>query len=192
VNARVADEQPLSDNEVIAVLQQLVTAGNDTTTSAMGMGMLMLIQNPDKADAVRADMSKIPNMVEEMLRFESPAAGTWRIAQKDIELEGVQIPAQSLVMVRLAAANRDQNVFENPDEFDPHRRNAHRHFTFGRGIHTCIGNMLARREMAIAFEEIFKRMSNIRLADEDPVYDVTVMSRGIGSMKILFDAVENG
>lgn len=189
VNAQVAGERPLTDTELLAILQQLVSAGNETTTNALGMGLLMLIGNPGKFEAVRADRSKIPNMVEEMLRYDSPASGTFRIATRDTELGGVRIPAQSMMMVRMSSANRDQARFADPDIFDPFRKNAHRHFSFGGGIHSCVGNMLARREMAIAFEEIMDRMANIRLLNQDITYAINVMTRGVHRIEIGFAAV---
>lgn len=188
VNAQVAGERPLTDDELMAVSQQLVSAGNETTTNALAMGIVMMTQNPDKFEAVREDRSKIPNMVEEILRFDSPAAGTWRIATRDIELGGVGIPAGSMIMVRLSAANRDASLFEDPDTFDPFRKNAHRHYSFGKGIHACVGNMLARREMAIAFDEIMNRITNIRLVGE-PRYGTNIMARGLDRLDITFDVV---
>lgn len=189
VNAQVAGERPLTDDELMAVSQQLVSAGNETTTNALAMGIIMLVDNPDKFEAVRTDRSKIPNMVEEILRYDSPAAGTWRITTRDLELGGVAIPARSMIMVRLSAANRDAHLFEEPDTFDPLRKNAHRHYSFGKGIHACVGNMLARREMAIAFDEIMNRMSNIRLTGGSPRYGTNVMARGLDRLDIAFDAI---
>jgi cytochrome P450 len=166
VNARIEGERPLEDAEIMSVIQQLMVAGNETTTSTLAGGMLLLIQNPEQMAKVRAAPALIPNMVEEMLRLLSPTAGMWRIATRDTTLGDARIAAGDWVMLRFAAANRDPSVFDDPDRFDVERRNARQHMAFGRGLHVCIGNMLARKEVAVAFEEILKRFGDIRLADE--------------------------
>jgi cytochrome P450 len=187
VNARIEDERPLDDAELLSILQQLMVAGNETTTSTMAGGLLLLIQNPAELAKVRADRSLIPNMVEEMLRLESPSAGLWRVVKRDAELGGVQIPAGSMLMVRFAAGNRDPSKYENPDAFVADRANARTQMAFGKGIHMCVGNMLARKELVVAFEEILDRLDDIALAPGADLSHVpNMLLRGLKRLDITF------
>lgn len=165
VNARVEGEQPLDDAEILSVVQQLMVAGNETTTSTIAGGLLLLIQNPDQLAKVRADRSLIPNMVEEMLRLLSPTAGLWRIAAHDTQLGEETIAKGEMMMLRFAAANRDPVAFPDPDAFDVTRKNARSHLAFGRGIHMCVGNMLSRKELAVAFERLIDRYDAFELPE---------------------------
>ncbi|NML95499.1 cytochrome P450 [Novosphingobium olei] len=163
VNARSEGEAPLDDAEIMSVLQQLMVAGNETTTSTLAGGLLLLIRHPDQLAKVRANPALIPNMVEEMLRLLSPVGGLWRIATRDTELGGVPVTRGEMLMLRFAAANRDPAVFPDPDHFDVERKNARVHLAFGRGIHMCVGNMLARKELAVAFERLLARCDRFEL-----------------------------
>jgi cytochrome P450 len=188
VNARIEGERPLEDAEIMSVIQQLMVAGNETTTSTLAGGMRLLIRNPEQMAKVRAAPGLIPNMVEEMLRLMSPSAGMWRVATRDTTLGDARIAAGELVMLRFAAANRDPAVFAEPDRFDVERRNARQHLAFGRGVHVCIGNMLARKELAVAFDEILKRYDRVRLADETrpPRHWPHKLLRGLADLEIVF------
>ncbi|QMW21929.1 cytochrome P450 [Sandaracinobacteroides saxicola] len=163
VYASVDGEAPLTDAEIMSIMQQLMVAGNETTTSTLAGGLLLLMQNPAALAAVRADGKLIPNMVEEMLRLESPTSGLWRVVTRDTELAGVAVAKGSMLMLRFAAANRDPAKFPDPDAFLPERKNARSHLAFGRGIHMCVGNMLSRKELAVAFEELLARMEGFEL-----------------------------
>lgn len=163
VHATADDEAPLNDAEILSIAQQLMVAGNETTTHALAGGMVHLIQNPDQAAKLRAEPKLIGNMVEEVLRLETPTAGMWRVVTRDCELGGHAFKAGSMVMLRYAAANRDPAKFPDPDRFDVGRSNARAHIAFGRGIHMCVGNMLSRKEMAVAFELLLARMDEFAL-----------------------------
>jgi cytochrome P450 len=165
VNASADGEKPLDDAEIMSVVQQLMVAGNETTTSTIAGGLLLLIRNPDQLAKVRAHPALIPNMVEEMLRLLSPTAGLWRVAARDTELGGVPIKKGAMLMLRFAAANRDPAVFPDPDRFDVERRNARSHLAFGRGIHMCVGNMLSRKELVVTFEELCRRYEHFELPE---------------------------
>jgi cytochrome P450 len=186
VHATVEGEQPLDDAEILSILQQLMVAGNETTTSTLAGGVLLLIQNPDQQAKVRADRRLVGNMVEEMLRLESPTAGLWRVVKQDAELGGVAIPAGSMMMLRFAAANRDPAKFENPDAFDVARKNARSHLAFGRGIHMCVGNMLSRKELAVAFDVLFDRIARFELTpDADLGHVPNMLLRGLRRLDII-------
>jgi cytochrome P450 len=190
VNARIDGEQPLDDAELLSIIQQIMVAGNETTTSTLAGGMLLLLRNPDQLAKARANPGLIPNMVEEMLRLESPTAGLWRVIKHDTELAGVKIPAGSMAMVRFAAANRDPAKFENPDSFDIERKNARTHLAFGRGIHICVGNMLSRKELTVAFQELLGRLDNVQLTDgkNDFQHVPNMLLRGLKELHISFTA----
>lgn len=189
VNAQVDGERPLDDAELLSILQQLMVAGNETTTSALAGGLVQLIRHPDQAEKVRANPALIRNMVEEVLRTESPTAGLWRVVRHDTELGGVPLKAGSMLMLRFAAANRDPERFENPDMFDVERKNANSHLAFGRGIHMCVGNMLSRKEMAVAFDELLKRLDRLAIPDEAAlIYPPNRLLRGLSALPITFGA----
>jgi cytochrome P450 len=189
VQAEVAGERSLDQAELLNIIQQLLVAGNETITNAIAGGMLLLIQNPEQMALVQEEPSKIENLVEEVLRLESPTAGMWRVVQQDTELEGVQLPAGSLLMVRFDSANRDRAKFEDGDRFDVCRQNAVSHLSFGHGIHFCVGAMLARKEMQVTYERLLRRIKNIRLAPgkNDLKHFPNVLLRGLKHLYIEFD-----
>jgi cytochrome P450 len=189
VQAQVAGERSLDDAELLNIIQQLLVAGNETITNAIAGGMLILIQNPEQMALVQAEPSKIENLVEEVLRLETPTAGMWRVVQQDTELEGVQIPAGSLVMVRFDSANRDPAKFQDGERLDVCRQNAESHLAFGHGIHFCVGATLARKEMQLAYERLLLRLKNIRLADgkNDLKHFPNILLRGLKHLYIEFD-----
>ncbi len=181
--------RPLNMEELQSVLQQLMVAGNETTTSAITGGMVSLIRNPAQMKALQDDPGKIANAVEEILRMESPSAGMWRVVKKDSEFHGVKIPKDSLVMLRYHAANRDRQLFDEPNDIDIDRDNADDHIAFGQGIHFCPGAMLARKEMNVAFEALLSRLDNIRLVEEkcDLSYWPNIVLRGLKELHIRFE-----
>lgn len=187
VNARVDDERPLDDAELMSILQQLMVAGNETTTASLAGGLVHLIRHPEQAAKVRADPALIGNLVEEVLRLESPTAGLWRVVKRDTELAGVPIKGGTMLLLRFAAANRDPARFADPDAFDVERRNARSHVAFGRGIHMCVGNMLSRKELAVAFEMLLARLHDIEISDEGAlIYPPNMLLRGLRALPIRF------
>ncbi|MFQ3664830.1 MAG: cytochrome P450 [Sphingomonadaceae bacterium] len=187
VHASVDGEKPLEDAEIMSILQQLMVAGNETTTSTLAGGLLMLIENPDQCRKVRADPSLIPNMVEEMLRLESPTSGLWRVVTRDTEVAGVPVKGGTMLMARFAAANRDPARYPDPDRFDVERKNARTHLAFGRGIHMCVGNMLSRKELVVAFQEIFARTSGFALAPGAALHwKPNMLLRGLSALPVTF------
>jgi cytochrome P450 len=179
----------LNMEELQSVLQQLMVAGNETTTSAITGGMVSLIQNPEQMKDLQEHPEKIPNAVEEILRMESPSAGMWRVVKKDTEVHGVKIPRESLVMLRYHAANRDRELFEHPNDIDIDRENAGDHIAFGQGIHFCPGAMLARKEMVVAFIALLSRLQNIQIQEEksDLSYWPNIVLRGLKGLHITFE-----
>jgi cytochrome P450 len=127
-------------------------------------------------------------MVEESLRYETPSAGMWRLAKEDTELGGQKIAKGSMLQLRYAAANRDPAKFENPDKFDVERKNARAHLAFGKGPHMCVGNMLSRKEMFVAFDELLERLDNFQLSDPAGIEILpNILLRGVTRLPITYE-----
>jgi cytochrome P450 len=195
VQARIDGEQPLNDPEIMSIMNQFMVAGNETTTSTLAGAMLQLIRHPDQmAKAAAAAGSKDPkmigNLVEEALRTETPTAGMWRVVTKDSALGGHHLPKGSMLHLRYAAANRDPTKFPDPDRFDIERPNVRSHLAFGKGIHMCVGNMLSRKEVAVAFDELLARLTNFAVADEAAItVPPNMLLRGITKLPIRFEKI---
>jgi cytochrome P450 len=190
VRARLEGERPLDVAESLSILQQLLVAGNETTASSIAEGLLLLVQNPDQLALVKQDPSLVPKLVEEVLRLSTPTANMWRKAKQDSVLGGVEIPADSMMMLRFASANRDETHFPDPDRFDVRRPNAEEHIAFGHGIHFCIGAMLARKEMNVAFRTAIARLEKLHLTPGHPPprHKPNVLLRGLAELHLSFEA----
>ena len=188
-NAEIDDGRKLNDAEVISIVQQFLVAGNETTTSSLAGGLLSLIQDPEQMRLLREDPSRMENTVEEILRTETPSAGLWRAVTRDVEWGDTLIPEGAMVMLRYAAANRDERVFEDAERFDICRHNADDHIAFGQGTHFCPGAMLARKEMIVALNAFLARVENIQLAEgkNDLTHWPNMVLRGLKALHISFD-----
>jgi cytochrome P450 len=178
----------LSQDELIAMVSLLIFAGHETTSNLIGTGMLMLLDNPEQLAKLKADLSLVPPTVEELLRYNGPVTTPApRFAIEDVEMDGKTIRRGDMVMVALAAANRDERQFTNPDELDI-ARSLNRHIAFGQGIHYCLGAPLARLEGEIAFTTLLRRMPNIHLnASRDTItWRDSFSLRGLKSLPVAF------
>lgn len=186
VSASSDGDKPLSNAEIVSIIQQIMVAGNETSTSAMAEGIKLLIENPNQMEFLRQDSSLIKNTVEEILRLASPVAGSWRIATRDVTVSGKKIKKGDRIMLRFAAASRDSSKFNLPNKMNINRQNSKMHFAFGRGIHTCVGSMLARREISICLEHMINKFKTIELTDynKDHAYNPNVMLRGLEVLNI--------
>ncbi|BDM74492.1 cytochrome P450 (plasmid) [Streptomyces nigrescens] len=153
----------LTDEELAGIGGLLLAAGLDTTANMLGLGTFALLSNPDQLDALRADPGLAEQTVEELLRYLSVADPILRAALEDVEVEGQLIRAGETVTVSVQAANRDPRKFPDPDRLDIHRK-ATGHVAFGHGAHQCLGQQLARVEMAVAFPALLARFPTLRLA----------------------------
>lgn len=182
----LASDESLPIEDILNLLEQLLTGGNDTTTSTLSGAMLLLLENPERAAALRADPSGIRNFVEEALRMETPVQGLFRQTLRDAEVSGVTIPKGSVVMLRHGAVNRDPAKFPEPDRFDPERSNAGAHLAFGAGIHFCPGAMLARQELASAFTQLLARFDRFELVPgaNDFAYKPSFFLRGLTRLQV--------
>jgi len=159
------DGERLTDEERLGFCLLLVLAGNDTTSSLIGSGTVLLARHPDQRSLLLREPQRWPGAIEEMIRLEAPAQVLPRTATVDVERHGVTIPAGSRVMLVWGAANLDDREFTDPERFDV-TRVIRRHLGFGHGVHYCLGASLARLEAKVAFEEWHARFPTYELAGE--------------------------
>jgi cytochrome P450 len=157
----------VTHDELVGISSLLLVAGHETTANMLALGALTLLHHPDQADAVRRDPDAVAPAVEELMRFLSIIhAAIPRVALIDTELGGQPIAAGELVLVALAAADRDRALTEDPDRFDI-GRTAAPHVAFGHGVHHCLGAPLARMEMTTAFPALLRRFPTLATTDLD-------------------------
>jgi cytochrome P450 len=162
------DGEKLTDEAIYSFLRLLLPAGLETTYRSSGNLLYLLLSHPDQFAAVRADTELIAPAIEEGLRYETPLTTVQRFSTADTELEGVPIPAGSVIDVCIGSANRDESRWERPEEFDIFRSRIP-HITFAAGEHTCMGLHLARMETRVALECLLTRLDDITLVtDDDP------------------------
>ena len=182
-------DRNLNMYELMDMLDQLLTGGNETTTNAIGSGLMLLLQRPEILARLQDDPGLIRNFIEESLRFETPVLHLWRVAVEDTELGGVEIPKGSSIAVGYASANRDENVFDDSENFNIDRKKAGAHLAFGSGPHHCPGAPLARQEMYSAFTILLNRLANIRTEDPDESFHHVPSSflRGLANLNLTFE-----
>ncbi|MBX3708482.1 MAG: cytochrome P450 [Gammaproteobacteria bacterium] len=155
----------LSFDDIVANCIFLLIVGHETTHLALGMGLMALLQNPQQRQLLQNDLKLVPSAIEEILRFEAPLNKVSRWTSEPILISDVMIPKDQLVVGIVNAANRDPEKFIRPDEFDITRTN-NRHLTFGCGIHNCIGALLARLELHIAFKKLAPHLHKFHLIED--------------------------
>ena len=171
---------------MLSILQQILVAGNETTTKLLTEMLYRFGEEPEHWAAMRADRSVIPAYVEESLRLASPTQGMWRRTTREVTVDGVTLPAKSTVVLMYASANRDEALYPNPDAFDPARAEITAHLAFGKGIHYCLGANLARLEARVALEELSRRIPAYRLAGTNTFeYEPSFMLRGLQRLDLL-------
>ncbi len=155
----------LSEDELLSMVVLLLIAGHETTANLIGTGMLALLQHPDQFEQLKNDSSLIKPAVEELLRYSSPTEkATERFAREDVAIGETVIPKGEMVLVVIAAVNRDPERFPDPDTLDIATTD-NKHLAFGTGIHHCLGASLARMEGQIAISTLLRRMPDLRLKD---------------------------
>ena len=172
VTARTRDGDVLDDQAVLGLLLLFLGGGQETTGKAITSGVRVLAAHPDLQAELRARPERIPAFIEELLRFESPVKGIFRVATRETQIGGVTVPEGSFVQLMWGSGNRDEAAFDEPDVFEADRfgegRRAGRPIlTFGHGIHLCPGAPLARLQTRIVFEELLRRFRSITLAPEN-------------------------
>jgi cytochrome P450 len=146
----------LGRQELLTYLEVISGAGNETTNRLIGWMAKVLAEHPDQRRQIVQDPSLIPSAIEEILRFEPPAHHTARVTSGEVEIRGQRLPEDTVVIVLVGSANRDDRRYPDGDRFDIHR-DAVRSLTFGQGIHLCLGAALARLEGTIALDELLRR-----------------------------------
>jgi cytochrome P450 len=175
------EREALTAREVLAMCLLLLLGGNETTTNLIGNTVMTLLSHPAELAKVRGDLASVPQMIEEMLRYEAPAQALLRVATADTEVAGKAIRAGSGIMILYGSANRDERQFPNPDTFDV-MRNPRDHLAFGFGIHHCIGAPLARLEARIAMDAFLRRFPRVRLSDQPREWIDSFVMRGPKSL----------
>ncbi|MQY25303.1 cytochrome P450 [Nocardia aurantia] len=180
--------------ELVRPATFLFAAGQETVTKLLSAAVKVLGEQPEYQRVLREDRGLVGQFVEESLRFESPTKVDFRLAKRSTQVGGVDIPAGTVVMLCIGAANRDPRKFENPDEFRLDRRNSREHIAFGRGIHTCAGAPLARAEGQVTLNRLLDRVRDIAIddgahgagPDRGYRYEPTFLLRGLRDLHITF------
>jgi cytochrome P450 len=175
----------LTQEELVANIIILLSAGHETTSNLIGNGLLALLQNPDQMQKLRDYPSLVASAVEEMMRYDNPVQISYRSAAKDVEINGKFIRKGQLVNSILAAGNRDPEHYSEPDRFDI-TRDEGKHLGLGLGIHFCLGAPLLRLEAQIAFTSILHRFPEMQLATENLEWQEHPIFRGVKSLPVVF------
>lgn len=177
----------LDDMEIATFVRSLVAAGGETTTRTFSSVMTLLLQRPALLARVRNDRSLVSKLIDEAIRFEPTSTVKVRQAARDVEIGGVKIPQGALVQCVIASANRDEDIFENADEFDIDRK-LKPSFTFGYGPHMCIGQFVAKLELSAAVNAVLDLFPNLRLDPDQPAPEIQGgQLRGASSIQVIWD-----
>jgi cytochrome P450 len=183
--------------DVTGLAAFLFGAGQDTTNRLLANAFRVIATRPDIQEELRDNPKRIPDFIEEVLRFDGSVKSGGRMCQKTTTLAGVEIKAGTTILLSHMAANRDPRRFENPGEFNMNRPRAKEHLAFGRGAHTCIGAPLARREVTVSIERLLARLGNIRLSEKHRgpdgayhfEYEPTYILRAMQHLYLEFDPI---
>lgn len=184
--------------DVVRIAANLFAAGQETTVRLLSSAVKLIAEDRELQELLRSERDRIPNFIEEALRFDGPVKGDFRLARVPTTVGGVDVPAGTTVMLLNAAANRDPRRFEDPGTFQIGRANARTHIAFGRGIHTCPGAPLARAEARVSLERLLDRTTDIRIAQDKHGppgarryrYVPTFILRGLTDLHVEFSPVE--
>ena len=161
-----------------------IVGGNDTTRNSISGGVLALNQQPEEMAKLRNDPGLIPNMVAEVIRWQTPLAYMRRTATRDCLLRGQKIRKNDQVLMWFASGNRDSDVFDHPERLDIERPNARQHLSFGFGVHRCMGNRLAELQLKILWEELLARFKGIEVVG-DAVFNPNNFIHGIADLPVV-------
>jgi cytochrome P450 len=181
------DGEKLSDEAIYSFLRLLLPAGLETTYRSSGNLLYLLLTHPDQFAALQADRELIPQAIEEGLRVETPLTTVQRFTTEDTELEGVEIPARSVIGVCMGSANRDERRWDRSEEFNIFRKHMP-HISFAAGEHTCLGLHLARLETRVSLDCLLSRLSNVSLVTDDDPHIHGQPFRSPTALPVTFDA----
>ncbi|MDB5970169.1 MAG: Cytochrome [Hydrocarboniphaga sp.] len=175
-------DKGISDEELISNAILIYIAGHETSAGALSLGLLALHRNPDELQRLRDNPSLVTTAVPELMRYDASGQATGRIAMADIQFGDISIPAGSFVIGYIGAANRDASVYPEPDRLDLGRKPTARLLNFGGGGHFCLGNMLARMELEVAYTHLLRRLPDLQLKTLDPPFRETALMRGVARL----------
>ncbi|RQH00152.1 cytochrome P450/oxidoreductase [Paraburkholderia dinghuensis] len=181
----------VTDSYLHSMMMAGIVAAHETTANAIANAMKLLLQHPHAWREICDDPSLIPNAVEECLRHNGSVAAWRRLATKDVQVGGVDIPAGAKLLIVMSSANHDERHFADADLFDIRRDNASDHLTFGYGSHQCMGKNLARMEMQIFLEEFTRRLPHMRLAEQTFTYVPNTSFRGPEHLWVEWEHAQN-
>ena len=182
-NAKINNEQ-LGHLEAMSYYVIIATAGHDTTSSSTAGGILALIENPDQLLKLKNNPSLMTSAVEETIRWVTPVKNFFRTATQNYDLKDREIKKDDSILLCYPSGNRDEEIFDDPFKFKVDR-NPNRHLAFGHGAHLCLGKYLAKIEMEIFYEELFKKIDNIQLNGEPEWVKASFVS-GLKSLPIKY------
>jgi cytochrome P450 len=184
--------------DVVRLATFLFAAGQETTTKLLSAALRLIAERPELQQSVRDDLSRIPILIEETLRMESPVKSDFRLVRTSTTIGDVDVKAGETVMVLPGAANRDPRKFSDPNDFQLERTNVREQIAFGRGIHSCPGAPLARAEGRITIESFLRRVADIRISEAEHgtadarryTYEPTFQLRGLTELHLQFTQIE--
>ena len=179
-------EDKLSKAELISSFELLFGAGHDTTMNLIGNGLNALLNHPEQFNKLRQKPELISNAIEELLRYDAPVQLAHRMAMQDTEIDGHSIKEGEIIITALGAANRDPELYTDPNSLDIEREKI-KHSAFGGGIHFCIGAMLARIETEIAFKVLLERIPDFQLSSKQQEWNPTATLRGLRSLPVTWE-----
>jgi len=187
ITAHEQNPTDMTYQEVESVIYGLSFAGHEAVTALICNTLQCLLSRRDQWNAVCADPTLIPNAIEEVLRFNSSQISWRRLTTTDTTIGGYDIPAGTAVFMNFASANRQPDIWNDPDTFDIRRPNANQHISFGKGVHFCLGAKFARFETQLVTEMLSQRIPSLRLTDQDFSYFPNITFRGPNSLHVEWD-----
>ena len=182
------DGRPVTEEELIGIIQLMIVGGDDTAVHTIGNVLLELGRHHDIRDRLAADRSLMPAVLEETIRHMPPAVSIMRTVMEDMELGGQQLKAGDRVILMWSSANRDEAVFESPAEFQLDRENIRQHIAFGGGVHKCIGEWFARTIVSVAVDRLLRRLPDLVVPDDARIDYRMGQSRGPATVPVTFTA----
>jgi cytochrome P450 len=179
-------EKPFDDAELAHLFCSIIVAGHETTAQLIGNTLVILLEQPERWQALCAHPEDIPQTLEEVLRYDAPVHAFFRTAMQEATVGGITFPEGASIMVVFGSANRDETRFPHADQFDPQRSPNH-HLAFGHGVHFCLGAFLARKQGQIAFETLCQRLPNLRLAPGQTLAHAPILrQRGYKRLEVVW------
>ena len=180
-----ADDGEVAREDVLIASESLLllNGGSDTTRHVIAGGMLALIERPDQYALLRQEPERLPDAIEEMIRWDTSVQISQRVGPETLDLGGVEVPGGQVCVIINGAANRDPAVFDQPDRLDVGRR-AKAHFGFGMGRHFCLGSSLARLEVQTVISSLLRRFPNLELDVAEPVFRPSLFLRGLAALPL--------